>query len=260
MSLLLLWLGGAFAADEVVYDDELGPNWYSWSWTADVDLSATGNPHSGATSMYGALSQHGALSLYRATGFGNASAIRFWIRGEGEVSFRVESFSEGIIADELPLELQDNEWTEVIFSLDALEPFAFDRMSWVDTSGVGAIVRVDSVELLEVDPTILEFRAVEPLPPERIMLLGNGDVSQVQVSLDGVPVDIERMHQEGGPTRTYLKLATPLTAGELTVETADGTFTRTLVGATAGALGGDVASHQRPDLRGELPGVAAPCR
>jgi len=247
MILLLLSLAhaGGFAPDaedsiskDIVYDDALAPNWYSWSWTGVYDFQAPEQVHSGAFAIYASIDPYGALSIYREGGYSHASALRFWVEGDDpQVNIRLESVTEGVHADEIPLselgDVRGGEWTEITISLDALPPHTWERIDWVSAGSPGAIIHVDDISLLALDPTADAFRSAEPVAPDRLMLLGQGDADAVSVTLDGAPIAITGVVVEGAPTRTYLALADALGPGELVVDTADGAFTRTLGGGQA---------------------------
>jgi len=230
------------AADDVVYDDELAPSWYSWSWTGVYDFQAPELVHSGAFAIYASIDPYGALSIHREGGFAYASALRFWIEGDDPpVNLRLESITEGVHAEEIPLSeiatLRSGEWTEITISLDALPPHRWERIDWVESGGAGALIHVDDITLLDLDPSADSFRSAEPVAPDQLMLLGQGDPDAVAVTLDGAPIAISAVSVEGAPTRTYLTLAQPLGAGALVVDTADGAFSRAL-GAAAASVGG----------------------
>ncbi|MEN0060811.1 MAG: glycoside hydrolase family 44 protein [Myxococcota bacterium] len=249
----MIWLlvpGLAVGADELVYGEFLAPNWYNWSWTSTVDFEATGEARTGERAIFAAIESNGGLSIQRATGLGVASALRFYAKADGEgLVLRLESTQEGAIAPEIPLDLSTDAWTEVIVSLDALPAFNWNRISWVDTSGLAATVWVDDIELLDDDPNATGFRTVEPVPPNRLVLYGPGDASSVTVTVDGKPHNIVDTVERSGPTRTYLTLDPPLESGELRVTTADGTYTRRITTASV-SVGRDVTHVIAPTVYG----------
>jgi len=244
-SLLALMSSFAFGADELVYGEELGPFWYDWSWSySELDWASTSNPRQGANAIRAVLVDYGGLSVQRDDGIATTSALRFFIRGQApSMVLRLESTVEGAVY-EVPIDVTDA-WTEYTIQLDPLPPLIWNRISWVDTGGVGATIWVDEVELLDQDPLVTEFRAAEPVPPDRIVLYGAGDAEAVTVRLDGEVLPVTDIDEEGGPTRTYLTLDAPLGPGVLEIETAEETFTRTIVSQSI-AIGEEI-THTIPD-------------
>lgn len=247
--MILAWLATlTFAADELVFGEALAPNWYDWSWTSTVDLTATGDAHTGERAIFATLEGFGGLSIQRSTGFASSSALRFFVKGDGSgLVVRLESTGEGVRYEQ-PVTLSST-WTEGLVRLDALPAHRWDRISWVDTSGTGATLRVDDVALLDEDPRARAFWAVEPVGADQIVLFGAGSVDEVAVRLDGTPLTVASTQTAGGPTRTILTLDTPLTSGWLDVETPDGRFTRSLADATI-RIGQDVTHVIRPSVYG----------
>jgi Glycoside hydrolase family 44 len=236
MLLLAGGLIGAAWADELVYGDELGPLWYSWSWTGTYDFTATSELHSGIHSIYAGMAGDGGFSLYRVGGFAEYSALRFWIEGDDPpIALRFEDTSVGFKAPDIPLDtladVKNGTWTEVTLSLDTLPAGSWDRVSWVDISGTGTVIYLDDIELLDVSTLPAPFTSAEPVATDQIVLVGN--TGELAVTVDGRPVDVVKQTTEGAPTRTYAQLAEPLGPGEWVVATDSGTYTRTLVSVTA---------------------------
>ncbi|MBX2803359.1 MAG: glycoside hydrolase family 44 protein [Myxococcales bacterium] len=231
-----VWLAAtlSWAADEVVFDDALAQDWYDWSWTTASDFEATDRVHRGTTAMYGQVGPFGGLSVFRESGLATASAIRFWILADSPgLELRLEAWRADGPPVGVPLDPAPDRFTEVVVSLDELPPYAFDRISWVDTSGLGGAVWVDDVQLLQIDPTVRTWTGAELAPPRQLMLLGAGDPSTVVVTQAGSVVPLGAPTVAGGPSRTYLPLLEPLSAGTVTITTDDAVFERTVAMARA---------------------------
>ncbi|MEO0605517.1 MAG: glycoside hydrolase family 44 protein, partial [Myxococcota bacterium] len=243
LSVLALTMGVAFGADELVYGEALSPNWYNWSWSSEVDFAATGDVATGQTAILANVGTFGGLSIQRESGFGSSSALRFKIKGQADgIVLRLESTTDGA-TDEREIPVTDA-WTEWTISLDALAALGWDRIAWVDTTGLGATLRVDDIELLDDDPAAVAWRSAEPLGRSRVVLYGAGDPEAVTLRLDGQPLAVSGTVSESGPARVYFDLEEPLDAGVLEIETADGTFERSILDRALTV--DDVVSHVIP--------------
>lgn len=239
---VLLIAAAALGADEVVYGDDLAPNWYDWSWSGIPDFQST-DAYEGKFAAFTSLKPNGGFSIYRNSGFGDASALKFWIKGSGSIAIRFDAVNEGVSSGLIPLSPSiSGQWTEHVISLDTLTANTWNRISFVDASGVGGAVHVDQLELLDDDPRRAFYTAAEPMPPNHVVVYGAGDPSGVSVLLDSKPMTIASVETEGGPARTYVELVEPLTAGRLEVVTRDGIFIRPLRSASVEI--GEESTHQ----------------
>ncbi len=243
---LLAAMSLAFGQDELVYGEELAQGWVDASWSVAggvVDYAAEGDAHTGTKSIRASLQRDGGVSFERGAGFGNASALRFFIKGQAPgIGLRLYSTTDDQYEQPIPV---TNEWQEYVIPLDELEAVNWYRMAWYDSSESGATLFIDDVQLLEDDPNVIEYRGAEPLPPNRIVLYGPGDPDAVTVRLDGNELAIASVDIATGPNRTYLTLEAPLEEGVLEVETATGTFERTVIATSISVE--DVVSHVIPD-------------
>ena len=235
----------AWGADEVVYGDELAPNWYDWSWSGIPDFDSN-DAYEGKFAAFTSLKPNGGFSIYRNSGLGTASALRFWIKGSGSIALRFNAVNEGVQTGLIPLSPGiSSEWTQHVISLDALPPNTWDRISFVDASGIGGAVHLDYIELLDDNPNVAFYNAAEPMPPNHVVIYGAGDSTQIDVRLNGEPLTVKSVETEGGPARTYVELEETLEPGTLQVFTNDGTFTRTLTGGAFEV--GTESTHQISD-------------
>jgi len=242
----LIALAAVAHADEIIYDDALSPAFYSWSWTGQFDFEATEMVRSGKYSIYAGLGPYGGLSFHREEGIGAYSALRFFIEGDADnLTLSLESTGEGYRSEAFSIPafgpVSEGAWTEIVISFDALPPYAWNRINLVDTSGGGANFHVDDITLLDLDPDARSFTSVEPVGPDRLMVLGNGDPSDIEVWLDGQPLEVTGVEQLGAPTRAMVALAGPLHPGSLVVQAGPDTFAREIRGTAVGL--GDYPTH-----------------
>lgn len=229
---LLALLGVALGADEVVYGDELAPTWYDWSWSGIPDFAST-DAYEGKYAAFIGIKPNGGFSIYRSSGLGEASALRFWMKGSGDVAVRFQAVGEGERSNDILLSPRlSSSWTQYTISIDDLPAHNWDRISWVDRTGLGGALHLDYVELLDDNPLLAFYDAAEPMPPNHVVVYGAGEPSEIRVLHDGKALTVTSLRTEGGPARTYVELEEDLGPGTLEVITADGVFTRELVGAT----------------------------
>lgn len=233
-----MWLLLSHAlADEVVYGDDLGPAWQSWSWSATVDFGATDVVHTGAAAMAVHLDGYGALSLHRDSPF-TEPALRFWVEGDGlDLALLLEADGEGYAADPIPLSTwatpRAGTWTEVVVDLTPFGAHSWTRIDLFQ-NGAGAVdLHVDDVELLGSLPDGAPYLGAEPVGARSVVVYGTGDGGAVTLSLDGVPLGVSTVTSLTDPDRSLLTLSDPLAAGTLSITAGDQTWTRTLRSTSA---------------------------
>ncbi len=245
-ALLLLLVPAAALADEVVYADALSVGWDSWSWDCDCEFASTAEAHSGTSSIHAETTGWGAVSLHRPEGLRGATELRFWILGNPWtllLKLHGDGGEEYQIALDGLLHGAPGDWMEVVFDLRPHAGTDWTRFSVMDGTGGTNEFDLDDIHLLGGWPP--GIRAVEPVGPSRLMVLGEGDYAAATVTLDGVPVAVSSVQTAAQPARGYLDLAAPLDGDALVVQTVDGTFTRSLRSGEAEV--GAASTHPIPD-------------
>ena len=244
--LLLALLPARALADETVYADALNVGWDSWSWDCECDFASTADAHSGTVAIHAETIGWGAVSLHRAEGFRGATELRFWVLGNPwtlVLKLHSDDGDEYEIALDGLLRGAPGGWMEVVFDLRPHAAVDWQRFSVMDGTGGTNEFDLDDIQLL--GGWEAGIRAVEPVGPSRIMLLGEGAYSSATVTIDGVPIAIQSVETAAQPARGYLELAAPLDGTDLVVDTPDGTFARTLRAAVASV--DPTPTHTIPD-------------
>lgn len=244
--LLAVLLPATALADETVYADALHVGWDSWSWDCECTFDSTADVHSGDAAIHAETIGWGAVSLHRAEGFRGATELRFWVLGNPwtlMLKLHSDAGDEYQIALDGLLSGAPGGWMEVVFDLRPHAGVDWQRFSVMDGTGGTNEFDLDDIQLL--GGWEAGIRAVEPVGPARIMLLGEGAYAAATVTLDGAPIAVQTIQSAAQPARGYLELAAPLDGTELIVETPDGTFTRTLRRASASV--GASSTHDIPD-------------
>ncbi len=232
--LLALLLPASALADETVYADALAAGWDSWSWDCECDLESSADVHSGSAAIHAETVAWGAVSLHRAEGFRGATELRFFILGNPwtlQLKLHSDDGEEYQVALDGFLNGAPGDWMEVVFDLRPHAGVDWQRFSVMDGTGGTNEFDLDDIQLLGGWPA--GIRAAEPVGPSRVLLLGEGAYGTAQVRVDGKPIAIDSVQTATQPARGYLELAEPLDGDTLEVETADGTFTRSLRVASA---------------------------
>ena len=232
---LLMATGATSAgADETVYDDALGPDWDSWSWSGSYDFEHAGLVYAGSLAIEANTEAWGALSLHRSGDFAGYEGLQFWMEGDaGDVLLNLEADDEGYASPAVAISdlatVSSGSWTQVLWPIDTLGAHDWTRINWMDSTGFGSAFRLDDIELLDTIVVPDAFTAVLPIGQRTLMLLGHGDAGAVTVTLAGNPIAVVTDEEFDDPQRTLLTLDADLWEGALVVETADGTFSRSLV-------------------------------
>ncbi len=167
------------------------------------------------------------------------AALVFWIRGNRPPLYiRAEAEQEGFATEDLALDaladVQDGVWTEVVVPLAEHGEHAWTRVNFVD-AGAGVEFWIDDVVLVDLATgggTNTEgFVSVEPVAPDRLLLLGDGTPDGVVVRNNGKTIPWSGEQIADDPPRVYLYLEAPISKGSLEVKFPDGSsFVRVIRG------------------------------
>ncbi|KZT35296.1 hypothetical protein SISSUDRAFT_990707 [Sistotremastrum suecicum HHB10207 ss-3] len=244
-------------ADEIIYaDGALNSNWQDWSWQSVINYDATDifegtssiSINSEAWSAFSVKDGPSTIVSYAGLKFDVSGAnpdvsvsLSSSADSDSSASWALSEFGATITADN---------FTTLLLNFNNLPPGngavlasdTWDRITF-QAGGNGAIYHLDNIILLDeifVNPDIL---SAEPIGTNVIAVTtaGGADVSTIQVALNGQAVSVvgtSTMSPIGAPSSSisYLTLASSFAPGNLTITTANGTFSYTLPSSLSGTV------------------------
>ncbi|KAG5636552.1 hypothetical protein H0H81_007682 [Sphagnurus paluster] len=245
VSLAILAVLVRAADDLTIYtDNALASGWDNWGWGSTVDFAAT-DLFTGTSSISVVSGAWAALSMKYQNTFSSYAGLRFDLAGaQPDITITVQSTIDGTQSPSIPL------------SAFGKGQGNWDRIT-IQAGGSGATYHLDNIILVSSIVVTPQFLSAEPLINDIIALttVGAVDFSTVSVTLNKQVVkftDKTTYNPVDTPSKTitYLKLASPLAPGSLSIKAANTTFVHTLPAVQYGSIVQDVKYPINPHIYG----------
>ncbi|KIM20289.1 glycoside hydrolase family 44 protein [Serendipita vermifera MAFF 305830] len=265
----LLAVAALVKSDEDIYiDDALSNGWQNWGWSTVINWAAT-DLAVGTSSISAVSDAWAAVSLKSPTTIAGFAGLKFDIAADpAQLQLYFQSTADNTQSSNVPISaisaaINPTSFTTVIVDFSALPPSGapleagtWDRINF-QALGNGASYHLDNIQLLTSIVVTPKFLSAEPIASNYIAVTTQGAVNftSVAVKLNSVAVAVTGVTTyvpPDTPSRsiTYLKLASRLVPGTLTVAAGDLSVSYTLPTVQYGSITTAVTTPISPLIYG----------
>ncbi|KAF4615500.1 hypothetical protein D9613_002744 [Agrocybe pediades] len=240
----------------IYVDSSLSSGWENWSWSSDINFTATDLIFGTSGSSISVNStQYAALSVKLEGTFPDYAGLRFDIAGaQPDVTISIQSTADNSQSPNIPLSaisktIVDGSFSSLLVDFNALPGSGtqlgngtWDRITF-QAGGNGAIYHIDNIVLVSEIVVTPQLLSAEPLTNNilAVTTVGAVNLADVHVAFNGKAVKVASQTTYNpvdtpSKTITYLTLGSSFKQGNLTITAGNTTFTHVLPSAQRGSI------------------------